>query len=212
MQKLCREKKKICHIHSSDTLCQDLMFLSFCSRKNFSSLHKNYQELVEALYKLTVEIHNNYMATSVLHDMESYNWKDSKEFQEVPILPVHHNCSLMNYETAVLWIMKLQSYELWDMKHNFEANANGNYNIILLMYMYNLIVHVFANSNNQKNKYFCFKCSVYNPMYMFIFTLICDVTTGRAVLLPCTDVELPHAWTLSRFMEHVSASYVAGYI
>lgn len=52
------------------------------SKKNFSSLHKNYQELVDALFKLTVEIHNNYMATSVLHDMESYNWKDSKEFQE----------------------------------------------------------------------------------------------------------------------------------
>ena len=85
------------------------MFLSFCSKKNFSSLHKNYQELVEALYKLTVEIHNNYMATSVLHDMESYNWKDSKEFQEVPILPVYHNCSLMNYETAVLWIMRYEA-------------------------------------------------------------------------------------------------------
>lgn len=55
------------------------------SKKNFSSLHKNYQELVDALFKLTVEIHNNYMATSVLHDMESYNWKDSKEFQEVNV-------------------------------------------------------------------------------------------------------------------------------
>lgn len=40
---------------------------------------------MDALFKLTVEIHNNYMATSVLHDMESYNWKDSKEFQEVNV-------------------------------------------------------------------------------------------------------------------------------
>lgn len=40
---------------------------------------------MDALFKLTVEIHNNYMATSILHDMESYNWKDSKEFQEVNV-------------------------------------------------------------------------------------------------------------------------------
>ena len=175
------------------------MFLSFCSKKNFSSLHKNYQELVEALYKLTVEIHNNYMATTVLHDMESYNWKDSKEFQEVLILPVHHNCSLMNYE---IWSITLNQMQMeiitWFDWYTCSCT--------------HVIVHVFANSNYQKNKYFCYKCSVYNPMYMFIFTLICNVTTGRAVLLPCPDVELPHAWTLSRFMEHVSASYVAGYI
>ncbi|XP_062617081.1 uncharacterized protein KIAA0825-like [Saccostrea cucullata] len=52
------------------------------SKKLFSALHKNYMELVDSLFKLTVEIHNNYMATSVLQDMESYNWKDNKEFQE----------------------------------------------------------------------------------------------------------------------------------
>ncbi|XP_033750005.1 LOW QUALITY PROTEIN: uncharacterized protein KIAA0825-like [Pecten maximus] len=52
------------------------------SKKVFTVLYKQYEELVEALSKLTTEIHNNFMATSILHDTESNNWADTKEFFE----------------------------------------------------------------------------------------------------------------------------------
>ncbi|KAK3097727.1 hypothetical protein FSP39_012501 [Pinctada imbricata] len=75
------------------------------SKKMFSGLYKNYVELVDSLSKLTLEIHNNFISTSILHDTDSYNWLDNKEFHE------GERCSypiqMWNYH------MRGLQYDLW---------------------------------------------------------------------------------------------------
>lgn len=55
------------------------------SKKIFTEQHKKFVELVDVVTKLLMEIHKNYLATCILHDAESCNWADSKEFHEVRI-------------------------------------------------------------------------------------------------------------------------------
>ena len=57
--------------------------IKYFSKKLFTEQYKKFVELVDVVTKLMVELHKNYMATSILHDAESNNWADSKEFYEV---------------------------------------------------------------------------------------------------------------------------------
>lgn len=77
------------------------------SKKIFSEQYKKFVELVDVVTNLMLELHKNYMATSILHDAESLNWADSKEFHE------GERCSypiqMWNYH------MRGLQYDLWSM-------------------------------------------------------------------------------------------------
>ncbi|XP_052100793.1 uncharacterized protein KIAA0825-like [Mytilus californianus] len=77
------------------------------SKKIFAEPHKKFVEVVDVVTKLMIEIHKNYMATSILHDAESYNWADMKDFHE------GERCSypiqMWNYH------MRGLQYDLWTM-------------------------------------------------------------------------------------------------
>lgn len=57
----------------------------YSSKRIFAEPYKKFVEVVDVVTKLMIEIHKNYMATSILHDAESYNWADMKDFHEVII-------------------------------------------------------------------------------------------------------------------------------
>ncbi|KAL4228091.1 hypothetical protein ACF0H5_013526 [Mactra antiquata] len=52
------------------------------SKRCFAAQYKIYVELVEKLTNQVIHRHKNYIATSVLHDADSHNWTDMKEFYE----------------------------------------------------------------------------------------------------------------------------------
>ncbi|KAK3600467.1 hypothetical protein CHS0354_013026 [Potamilus streckersoni] len=52
------------------------------SNKLLGPLYKQFVELVDQLSHLVVEVHNNYIATCILHDADSNNWAEMKEFYE----------------------------------------------------------------------------------------------------------------------------------
>ena len=58
----------------------------YSSKKPFNLEYKLYVELVETLTDQIIQRHNNYMATAILHDIDSNNWTDNKEFYEVSSL------------------------------------------------------------------------------------------------------------------------------
>ena len=76
--------------NASHTMCKSvdkfLIVYNFCcSKRPFSLLYKQFVELVDSLSDLLVQVHKNFIATSVLHDADSTNWPEMKEFYEVCI-------------------------------------------------------------------------------------------------------------------------------
>lgn len=55
------------------------------SKRPFSLQYKEFVELVDKLTETLIQKHNNYISTSVLHDTDSNNWTETKEFYEVNI-------------------------------------------------------------------------------------------------------------------------------
>ena len=53
------------------------------SKRPFSLLYKQFMELVDSLSDLLIQLQSNFIATSVLHDADSSNWAELKEFYEV---------------------------------------------------------------------------------------------------------------------------------
>ncbi|ELT90139.1 hypothetical protein CAPTEDRAFT_227345 [Capitella teleta] len=61
---------------------ENVLGLEEASKRPLSTLYKQFCELVEALAKQTVEMHTYSLQTFLLHDAESLNWNDSKDFFE----------------------------------------------------------------------------------------------------------------------------------
>ncbi|KAH3834366.1 uncharacterized protein KIAA0825-like isoform X2 [Dreissena polymorpha] len=75
------------------------------SKKPFSVLYKQFVELVETLTEQVIQRHGNYIASSVLHDTDSHNWTENKEFYE------GERCSF----TVQMWNYYLQGvhHDMW---------------------------------------------------------------------------------------------------
>ena len=61
----------------------DQLYVILFSKRPFSLLYKQFVELVDSLSELLIQVHNNFIATSILHDADSSNWAEMKEFYEV---------------------------------------------------------------------------------------------------------------------------------
>ena len=53
-----------------------------CRKKLFSTLLRQYGELIDSLMKQTIQLHSQVMATSILLDAESTDWANNKDFYE----------------------------------------------------------------------------------------------------------------------------------
>ena len=60
-------------------------------------LYKQFVELVDSLSELLIQVHNNFIATSILHDSDSSNWAEMKEFYEVRSKIKKNVCLLFSY-------------------------------------------------------------------------------------------------------------------
>ena len=53
------------------------------SKKSFADLCKEYFDAVDRLAEQVIDYHDQVLVSSILHDAESHNWADTKEFFEV---------------------------------------------------------------------------------------------------------------------------------
>ncbi|XP_052791373.1 uncharacterized protein KIAA0825-like [Mya arenaria] len=90
----------------------DIVLAPDDSKKPFSLQYKQFVELVESLTSTVVQRHGNYIATSVLHDTDSHNWTENKEFFEAercsfPVQMWHYYLTGMQYDMWSLLPPKL---------------------------------------------------------------------------------------------------------
>ncbi|KAK6179051.1 hypothetical protein SNE40_011497 [Patella caerulea] len=87
------------------THCETVLCTDDAGKKVFLGLLKQLSDLVESLSKQILDIHNQLLATTVLHDAECHHWNDSKDFYE------DERCSY----TVQMWnfYMRGLQYDLW---------------------------------------------------------------------------------------------------
>ena len=69
--------------NAKDKNIQEHQCIFVSSKKPFSLQYKEFVSLVEKLSDIIKQRHSNYISTSVLHDTDSHNWTETKEFYEV---------------------------------------------------------------------------------------------------------------------------------